>query len=217
MAFLRPGRRSAKHTPSRLIPGTTLLITDLHRDFLPGGALAAPGADAVAKQLIRLLTSLGADSAPYRSADVIVEGTFWDQGSSHPLAPGWPEHGHGHGIAGLPEPVLRSNLERHTWTFCPANGDADLLATYAEGGGQSFTLRSTIAEDHSPAEIHVAGLSVEHAGLALARTLAERLGDRGTQLAFRADLSTFLHPDQAPDLLHELEQAGVRLIRDYPS
>lgn len=212
MAIRPLGRRSAKAKEPRLIPGTILLITDLHRDFLPGGGGAAPGADAVADRLVQLSLTPGSASAPYRSADVIVEGTFWGQGRDHPVAPGWPEHGHGHGIAGLPESVLRSTVERHTWTFCPARPDADLLATYAEGGGQSFTLASTVAQDYSPAGIHVAGLSVEHAGLALASTLAKRLGPRGTEVAFRADLSSFLRPDEAPDRLRELERAGVRIL-----
>jgi hypothetical protein len=116
----------------------------------------------------------------------------------------------------MPAGVGLAPAHLFTATFCPAMAGVDLLSAKADGKGQSFQLRAILAEDCSPAEIHVAGLSAEHAGLALARALAEQLGRRGTGVIFRADLSTFLAPEEAPDRLRDLERAGVGIVGNDP-
>lgn len=70
-------------------PGDALLIVDVQRDFLPGGALAVPGGDAVVPVLNRYIAQA------QRSGSPVIASRDWhpeDHCSFHAQGGPWPPH-----------------------------------------------------------------------------------------------------------------------------
>lgn len=198
----------ASDTPTR-----ALVVADLHVDFTGSGPMAAEGVDETAVRLADVVRqqqeAWRRQAAGASRVKVVVEGRLWGERAPLPADSPFPAHCEGPADLDLAAALVVEPESCYVWEFCPACG-GDVLSAQAEGKGQLSTLQRSL-EMRPPSRIDVAGLSAEHSAFALAEALATRFGPAGTEIAFWPDLSSFLHPDQAPARLARLEQAGVRI------
>jgi hypothetical protein len=204
--------------------GALLLITDLHHDFVGCGPMAAARSDEVASGLAAVVrrdrpgrrSADGegvAGTAPddYRLVSVCVEGQQWGKHVPCPLGSGWPPHSSDEALGALAEGLALSENEVHVWTSCPGAGARPLDAE-AIGHDQGFSLERALAYAR-PDVVHVAGLSVDHAGLAVAAAVAR--AHLAPQVTVLLAASTILRPEVAEARLADLSSAGVTIDRTH--
>lgn len=119
-------------SPVRLQAGDALVIVDVQRDFLPGGALGVPGGDAVVPVLNRYIARFGAHGLPIactRDWHPPAHCSFHAQGGP------WPPHC----VAGTDGAAFAPALE------LPANAKRVSKAATAEADAYSGFERTELA------------------------------------------------------------------------
>ncbi len=220
----RPHTQPVQPTQGR--PDLTVLIaTDLHVDFVGHGPMAGQGADGCAAALIARVARYREPKLAFERAasrgDETMPPTGWTTTAVVAVEGPTPRRRGPRHFAGLPphaaQPVeegLLDGIDRTpdcpwAWGDCPAGG-GDVLDLGWEAKGAWLPLRRYITWLR-PGRVEIAGLSVDHGGLAVAEAMvAERLvaGDAVTVLA---GSSTFLDLAATRPRLDRLAGAGVHL------
>jgi hypothetical protein len=194
--------------PSPVGDLAALIVTDLHTDFVAGGPLAVPGADDAAVGLSALVAETRRPTGiagVRRTAIVVVEGIpSWRADKAGGGSGPYPPHGLARAEQGLLASVEPGVDCPYAWASCPAAG-ADPLGAGFDAMGQ-FVGLGQILERIAPSAISVAGLGLEHGGLAVAEALAGR-----ADVTVLAGRSSFLDLDGARPRLDRLADRGVKI------
>lgn len=173
-----------------------LLIVDVQRDFLPGGALAVPDGDAV----IEPIAALAADPA----FDVVIATRDWHPAhhvSFTERGGPWPPHC----IQGEPGAELGPGLPTERIDIVIDKGTTDDGMGYS--GFESETLGSLIRTERIRA-VTIAGLATEYCVHATARdALREGLRVTIPRAAVRG-----ISPEDSERALDELAAAGAAIV-----
>jgi nicotinamidase/pyrazinamidase len=196
---------------------SALIIVDMQYDFMPGGALAAPGGD----EIIPLINQLQS------SFDVVVATQDWhppDHGSFASVHPGrapgevielngldqvlWPDHAvqgtHG---AELADSLDRSRIQR---VFRKGtNPEIDSYSGFFDNGRQSDTGLNDYLQSEGVTDVFVVGLALDYCVYYTALD-AQHLGYRTTVLT-DATRAVNLEPTDAADAVDGMREQGVRI------
>lgn len=188
----------------------SLLVTNLDTDFVVGGPLAHPGADAAAPALVAEVAQQmqardphgDPAAATYSRVTVLVEGALFGPRQEPPPWCPLPSHGAGAGFRRLLAGVPHSVECPMVWEACPACGGDPLAASF-NGKDHQVTLRRLL-EYSQRGPVHLAGLGLDHGGLEVAEALAGQFA-----ITVFAGRSTFLDPEASRRRLVALEAAGA--------
>jgi nicotinamidase/pyrazinamidase len=179
--------------------GDALLVVDVQRDFLPGGALAVPGGDAVVPVLNRWLTAWHAHHLP------VIASRDWhpaDHCSFHARSGPWPPHcvqnsagaAFAPGLALPPDTVVVSKA---------TDPDRDAYSAF-EGTDLDERLR-----DAGIRRLFVGGLATDYCVLQTVRDAVER----GYETFVLADAIRAVNPDDGRRAEEEMVRRGAVLIQ----
>jgi nicotinamidase/pyrazinamidase len=197
-----------------------LLVIDLQQDFLSGGALAVPGADAVVPSIARLARTFGT---------VVATQDYHPRGhvsfaSSHPgrrpfdvvpLFGGaqvlWPDHC----VAGSPGARLASALSDDAVTLILRKGtrsDVDSYSAFADNPGPDGHRRSTglgaWLRDRGIRRVFLSGLARDYC----VRASALDAVAQGFESILLDDLTRAVAPDRVEEVDRDLAAGGVRVV-----
>ena len=197
-----------------------LLVVDLQRDFLPGGALAVESGDAIVEPIARCARRFG----------VVVATQDWHPrghvsfASSHPgaapytvkqLVQGpqelWPDHC----VAGSAGAALHPDLPTEAVTLLLRKGtrpDVDSYSAFRENVGPDGSRPSTglagWLRDRGITRVFVCGLARDFC----VRWSAEDAASEGFETLVLDDLTRPVFPDRLAETDAALARAGVRLV-----
>ncbi|KAK9846468.1 hypothetical protein WJX81_004647 [Elliptochloris bilobata] len=195
-----------------------LLVIDVQNDFLPGGALAAPGGDRIIPLVNALLDSPAFD-VRVASADWHPKGHI-SFASTHGKAPGDTVHHCGitqllwpvHCVQGSHGAELSSALKVSGWDRLVRKGserDADASSPFRDLHGKDLGLAAYLLE-RGVQEVYVCGLVTEVCVRAAALDAAhERFA---TYVVADASGALEQHPGDEARVHDELRDAGVAVV-----
>lgn len=177
--------------------GDALLIVDVQNDFLPGGSLAVPEADAIFTPVNRLLKAFSLAGLPifasrdYHPADHV---SFVEQGGA------WPSHC----VAGTPGAAFGDMLALPDTAIIISKATSREVDAYSALDATDLSLRLRTLQTK---RVFVCGLATDYCVAASARDLLAA--------GFRVVLVTDgmrgvnIHPGDSDKALHELREAGA--------
>lgn len=176
-------------------PGDALVIVDVQRDFLPGGALAVTGGDAIIEPLNQALASCAAQRAPvFATCDrhPADHCSFRSRGGS------WPAHC----IAGTEGATFAEGLHLPRDACVVSKGtDADQEA-YSGFAGTDFEAR---LREAGVRRLVVGGLATDYCVL---QTVLDARR-RGFEVVVLRDAIAAVDPDTGARALDEMAAAGA--------
>jgi nicotinamidase/pyrazinamidase len=195
-----------------------LIIVDMQYDFMPGGALAAPGGD----EIVPLINGLQA------SFDVIVATQDWHPAGHGSFASAHPAHEVGeiiklngldqelwpdHAVQGARGAELSSDLDtsRIDRIFRKGmNPAVDSYSGFFDNGQQGDTGLNDYLQSQGVTKVYVVGLALDYCVKYTALD-AQRLGYETTVIV-DATRAVNLHPGDGEAALREMESRGIRVM-----
>ena len=182
-----------------------LLVTDVQRDFCPGGSLLVPGGDTIAGRLSRYLADHAGD---YR---LVVATRDWHiDPSEHFAPPGtepdfvdtWPAHC----VAGTPGAEYHPALRLPAGVVEVIKGEHQAAYSGFEGHDAGGTSLLAILRDADIEEIDVAGLAESHC----VRDSAVDAAGAGFATTVLIELTAGVSPETTDAARRQMTSAGVR-------
>ncbi len=192
---------ATKLNPMKLQPGDALLVTDVQRDFLPGGRLAVPSGDAVIPVLNRYLALWRNRGLPvFAVRDWHPPGhcSFQEQGGPWPL----------HCVAGTPGAEFAPDLDLPP--DAPVTSKGSVLDREAYSGFQETSLHERM-RSAGVKRVFVGGLATDYCVLATVRD-AVALG-YAVGVLTDATKAVDVHPGDGQRALDEMVRLGAEPIR----
>lgn len=196
-------RRNAMTSASGLHPqhGDALVLVDVQRDFLPGGALGVPGGDAVVPLLnayIESFSRLGLPLFATRDWHPLQHCSFQAQGGPWPL----------HCVADTPGAQFAPRLQLPAQTVVISKGTAIAPDTYSGFGGTDLAQRLRTG---GATRLFVGGLATDYCVL---NTVTDALS-QGFAVVVLADAiaAVNVQPGDGERALAQMAQAGAVLAR----
>ncbi len=195
-----PHSAHGTEAPVRLQPGDGLVVVDVQRDFLPGGALAVPDGDAVVPVLARYIARFVAHGLPIaftRDWHPPDHCSFRDRGGP------WPPHC----VAGTPGAAFAPGLA------LPAGAEVVSKATGSEADAYSGFDHSSLAgwlRTRGVRRLFVGGLATDYCVAATVRD-ARALGFEVLVLG-DAVRAVDVQPGDGARALAAMQAGGARLI-----
>ena len=186
---------------STLGGGDALIIVDLQNDFLPGGALAVPGGDAVVPVLNQCLRAFGAQSLPIfatRDWHPLGHCSFAERGGP------WPPHC----VAGTPGAAFAAKLHlpSSAQVISKATGTEEEAYSGFQGTDLDARLRALGVQ-----RLVVGGLATDYCVL---RTVLDAC-DLGYQVLVLEDAirPVEVEPGDGARALAQMQEAGAHSVR----
>jgi nicotinamidase/pyrazinamidase len=182
----------------RIGPGDALLVTDVPRDFLPGGSLAVPGGDAVVPVLNRYLAVWRARGLP------VVATRDWhppDHCSFHARGGPWPVHC----VAGTRGAEFDPGLALPPDAIVVSKATAPEREAYSAFEGTDLDLRLRAA---GVRRLFVGGVATEYC---VASTVRDAVA-RGYRVVVLRDAVRAIDPGAAQEAEAEMARRGAALI-----
>lgn len=181
-----------------------LLIVDVQKDFCPGGALAAPGGDAIIPALNRHLAEARAHGiAVYASRDwhPKVTSHFKEYGGE------WPPHC----VQSTAGAQFHADLKLPADTIVVSKGDDAGKPGYSAFDGHTAHGRTLLADlrDRNIGVVYIGGIATDYCVKATALDALQA----GLQVRILSDAITGidLRPGDAVRALDEMSRAGARV------
>jgi nicotinamidase/pyrazinamidase len=187
--------RSLRHNNEMIDPARTALIAvDVQADFLPGGALGVPGADAVVPPLRALASHVGV---------VVATRDFHPPGHCSFIVQGgpWPPHC----VIGSPGAALHADIDAIAHVIV-SKGNDPALEQYSgfDGTGLGALLRARGVQ-----RVIIGGIATDYCVRATA--LAACSEGFATTVVLDAVRAVELHPGDGDRALEDIRAAGGRL------
>jgi nicotinamidase/pyrazinamidase len=180
-------------------PVTALLAVDVQADFLPGGALAVPGGDAVVPELVRLATDV----------DLVVATRDWhprEHSSFVEKGGAWPVHC----VAGTPGAALHPRVDALA-DLVVSKGQDPARDAYSGFDGTDL---AALLRSRGVTRVVVGGLATDYCVRATALD-ALRAGF-ATEVVAAAVRAVDVHPGDGARALEEMRAAGVAVREPGP-
>ena len=186
------------HSPVRLQAGDILMVVDVQRDFLPGGALGVTDGDAVVPVLNRYIVRFIAQGLP------VVFTRDWhtpDHCSFHARGGPWPPHC----VAGTAGAELHPHLAGTTFEAVFDKGEYAAAYSGFEGAAADGSSLAGWLRDRGVQEVDVCGIATDYCVKATALDAARN----GFETTVLLDLTAAVAPANTDDVITEWASAGV--------
>ncbi len=204
------------------MPRRALLLVDLQNDFLPGGALAVPGGDAVVAPAVELARQFAA------AGELVIASQDWHPPDHSSFAVNHPGHKVGevidlHGnsqvlwpahcvqnsfgaqlAAAIPRQLVQHVIQKGT------DREIDSYSAFFDNGQLRATGLAGLLREHGVEELHLLGLATDYC-VKFSALAARQLGFR-TVLHQQACRGVNLQPGDSERALEEMRQAGVAIV-----
>jgi nicotinamidase/pyrazinamidase len=153
----------------RLTSGDALIVVDVQYDFLPGGALAVPGGDAILPLVNRLVDAFGfvaftQDWHPVGHASFASSHPGWRPFETTQLSYGeqrlWPDHC----VQGSRGAALHDDLALHRGSLIlrkGMNAAIDSYSAFAEADGRTSTGLASLMKARGVERVFLCGLATD--------------------------------------------------------
>lgn len=185
---------------------SALLVVDVQKDFCPGGALAAPGGDAIIPALNRYLADARArDMVVYASRDwhPPVTTHFTQYGGE------WPPHC----VQGTAGAQFHPDLKLPPDAIVVSKGDDPARPGYSAFDGHTSEGKTLLHDlrDRQVSRVYVTGIATDYCVKATALDALQA----GLDVRILTDAITGIdvHPGDTQRALDEMSAAGARIVQ----
>lgn len=180
---------------------TALIVVDVQNDFCEGGSLAVEGGADVATRIDDLL----AGEHPWDHV-VATRDHHIDPGDHFSDTPDYVDSWPVHCVAGTPGASLHSPLETGQFEAIFDKGEYEAAYSGFEGTADGVRLADWLRERRVD-DVVVCGLTTDYC----VRTSALDAVAAGFGTTVLIDLTAAVHPEHLPNLVDELDRAGVTI------